>query len=96
MAGQIAEYISTEELTTWTDIEEVLMWFDEAGFTDGKVYSIYNNSATTFRFLTGDIIDDDIYGTIVTQGSNIYFRPSNGSKLYIKGFNFNLAVSEIK
>ena len=96
MAGQIAEYIETEELKEWTDLEEVLIWFDEEGFTDGKVYSIYNNSSTSFRFLTGDVIDDEIHGTICNQGSTIYFRPDSGSKIYIKGFNFNLAVSEIK
>lgn len=96
MAGQIAEYLETDEILEWTDLEELLVWFNNSGFVDDKVYSIHNNSATSFRFLTGDVIDEAIHGTVCNQGSTIYFRPDSGSKIYVKGQNFNIAVSEIK
>lgn len=96
MAGQIGEFIEVDEIQEWTDLESVALWFNTNGFEDEKVYSIHNNSATSFRFLTGEYIDEQITGTIAPQGTTIYFKPENGSKIYIKGFNFNIVISEIK
>lgn len=96
MAGQIGEFIEDEKIEQWTDLESVALWFNENGFEDGKVYSIYNNSSTSFTFLSGDYIDERITGTIAPQGTTIYFKPEDGSKIYIKGDNFNISISEIK
>jgi len=97
MAGQVAEYIMPDEVAEWTELASVAFWFDgSSDFEDGKVYSIYNNSAVSFRFVVSSDLDEDTYGTFVPQGSVIYFRPNNGEKLYVQGSGFNLAISEIK
>lgn len=99
MAGQIGEFISDEKISEWTDIEELAKWFGESSddhFVEGKKYSIYNNSASSFRFICTADLDESAFGSYANQGSLIYFKPNSTEKIYIKGNNFNLAISEVE
>lgn len=101
MAGQIGEYISEEKLDVWTDIESKIKWLGTGSnssnsFEEGKLYLIYNNSATSFKFVCTTDLDETTFGSYVNQGSMIYFKPTDDEKIYIKGTNFNLAISEVK
>lgn len=97
MASQIGEYISTTGISTWTDLSTIIDWFDSTGsFVEGKKYVIYNNSATSFRFISNkNTPEENRFGSFAPQGSKIYFSPEDDNKLYIKGNNFNLAISEV-
>lgn len=97
MVGHIGEFIYNEEINEWVDLESLITWYgDDDSFSEEHVYCIYNNSGATFRFLTVEEPSDEMFGTIVTQGSSIIFKPKDGIKIYVKGENFNLAISEIK
>jgi len=91
MAGQIGEYISTTPLKEWTPLVDV------AGctLTNGKKYSIYNNGATSIRFIASKETNPEFFGTVLSQGSIIYYKPIDGEKLLIKGVSFNLVISEV-
>ena len=97
MAGQIGEFITSDPVSEWVDLSEVAYWFgSEEGFEEGKVYSIFNNSSVSFRFISTDDLDEEAFGTYVPQGSIVYFRPNDGEKLYVQGEAFNIAISRIK
>ena len=90
MAGQIGEYISSGKIADWTKLSEL------AGvtFDASKKYTILNNSGTTCRFCASTTADPEFYGSNLIQNSVIFYSPKAGD-LYIKGSNFNLAISEV-
>jgi len=96
MAGQVGEYINRMDLSEWTDLEKVTKWFGDNKFQAGKKYSIYNNSSSSYKFIPMDSKPNEEYcGTYASQGTTIYYTPDSGSKIYIKGSNFNLVISEV-
>ena len=97
MVGHIGEFIYKDEINEWVDLESLIVWYgDEESFSDEHVSCIYNNSAATFKYLAVENPSDDIFGSIVTQGSSIVYKPKDGIKLYIQGDNFNISISEMK
>lgn len=90
MAGQIGEYISKEKITEWASLEEL----SGVTFSSGSKYTIVNNSGATIRFVATDEANPTYYGTILSQGGTIFYSPDAGT-LYVKGKNFNLAISEV-
>lgn len=97
MAGYIGEYISnkTVELKTWTLLSSLITWKTGNGFTNGKKYAIFNNSPTTIRFISNNSPLESQFGTVMSQGSTIYYRPDRAENIYVKGTNFNLVISEL-
>lgn len=91
MAGQIGEYISSTPLNEWTPLADIA----GCSLTNGKKYSIYNNGAASIRFIASKDDKPNFFGTILTQGSIIYYSPIDGEKLLIKGTSFNLVISEV-
>ncbi len=97
MAGQVAEFIEEDDITEWIELGQYAYWLNgDTDFKTGTVYSIYNNSSASFKFVVTDDLDEDTFGTFVPQGSVIYYKPDGSGKLYVKGNSFNLAISEIK
>lgn len=90
MAGQIGEYISKTKITEWTSLEEL----SGVTFSSGSKYLIANNSGATIRFVATSESDPTYYGTNLGYGEEIMYSPDAGT-LYVKGDNFNLAISEV-
>lgn len=95
MAQQIGEYISSQELKKWTALKDVATFENGKSFVDGTEYTIYNNGGSSIRFIAVPDENTKLYGTVMTQGDLIHYKPQSGITLYIKGSSFNLAISEV-
>lgn len=86
---QVAEYISSVELKDWTDLESLVGYT----FEEGIAYSIFNNNPNSILFCVSETTPT-FFGTVFQSRDMLWYKPINGSKIWIKGKAFNLVISE--
>lgn len=86
---QVAEYISNEELKDWEDLEIKSGYV----FENGAIYSIFNNNHNSISFCVSES-KPTFFGTVFQSRDLLWYKPADGSKLWIKGKSFNLVIGK--